>query len=88
MLAMVCNEHQNDWDVHLPYVEYAYNNSVSAVCFRETPFTALQQGDINDLLRVSVPVQINRVIIILASAFFSSLTIADRMEFSNLRNNP
>ena len=24
MLAMVCNEHQNDWDVHLPYVEYAY----------------------------------------------------------------
>ena len=34
------------------------------MCFRETPFTALQQGDINDLLRVSVPVQINRVIII------------------------
>ena len=33
------------------------------MCFRETPFTALQQGDINDLLRVSVPVQINRVII-------------------------
>ena len=30
MLAMVCNEHQNDWDVHLPHVEYAYNNSVSA----------------------------------------------------------
>ena len=29
-LAMVCNEHQNDWDVHLPHVEYAYNNSVSA----------------------------------------------------------
>ena len=28
--AMVCNEHQNDWDVHLPHVEYAYNNSVSA----------------------------------------------------------
>ena len=23
MLAMVCNEHQNDWDVHLPHVEYA-----------------------------------------------------------------
>ena len=36
------------------------------MCFRETPFTALQQGDINDLLRVSVPVQINRVIIISA----------------------
>ena len=35
------------------------------MCFRETPFTALQQGDINDLLRVSVPVQINRVIIII-----------------------
>ena len=30
MLAMLCNEHQNDWDVHLPHVEYAYNNSVSA----------------------------------------------------------
>ena len=30
MLAMVCNGHQNDWDVHLPHVEYAYNNSVSA----------------------------------------------------------
>ena len=30
MLAMVCNEHQNDWDVHLPHVEYAYHNSVSA----------------------------------------------------------
>ena len=30
MLAMVCNEHQNDWDVHLPHVEYAYNSSVSA----------------------------------------------------------
>ena len=30
MLAIVCNEHQNDWDVHLPHVEYAYKNSVSA----------------------------------------------------------
>ena len=30
VLAMVCNEHQNDWDVHLPHVEYAYKNSVSA----------------------------------------------------------
>ena len=30
MLAMVCNENQNDWDVYLPHVEYAYNNSVSA----------------------------------------------------------
>ena len=29
-LAMVCNEHQNGWDIHLPHVEYAYNNSVSA----------------------------------------------------------
>ena len=27
---MVCNEHQNDWDVHFPHVEYNYNNSVSA----------------------------------------------------------
>ena len=23
MLTMVCNEHQNDWDAHLPHVEYA-----------------------------------------------------------------
>ena len=30
ILATVCNDHQNDWDVHLPHVEYAYNNSVSA----------------------------------------------------------
>ena len=30
MLAMVCNEHQTDWDTHLPHVEYAYNNSVNA----------------------------------------------------------
>ena len=37
------------------------------MCLRESSFTALQQGDINDLLRVSFPVQINRVIIKLAS---------------------
>ena len=30
MQAMVCNEHQNDRDAHLPHVEYAYNKSVSA----------------------------------------------------------
>ena len=30
IIVMVCNEHQNDWDVHLPHVEYTYNNSVSA----------------------------------------------------------
>ena len=30
MLAMVFNEHQNDWDAHLSHVEYAYNNSVNA----------------------------------------------------------
>ena len=30
MLTMVCNGHQNDWDSHLPHVEYAYNNSVNA----------------------------------------------------------
>lgn len=29
MLAMLCNEHQNDWGVHLPHVEYAYYNAVS-----------------------------------------------------------
>ena len=30
MLAMVVNEQQNDWDVHLPHVEFACNTSVSA----------------------------------------------------------
>ena len=29
-LAMVCNEHQNDWDAHLSHVEYTYNNSAIA----------------------------------------------------------
>ena len=29
MLAMVCDEHENDWDAHLPHIEYAYNNAVS-----------------------------------------------------------
>ena len=30
MLAMVVNERQDDWDAHLPHVEFACNNSVSA----------------------------------------------------------
>ena len=30
MLAMVVNEQQDDWDLQLPHVEFAYNNSVSA----------------------------------------------------------
>ena len=30
MLSMMVNEKQNDWDEHLPYIEFAYNNSVSA----------------------------------------------------------
>ena len=30
MLAMVVNERQDDWDVHLPHVEFACNNSESA----------------------------------------------------------
>ena len=30
MVAMVVNERQDDRDVHLPHVEFAYNNSVSA----------------------------------------------------------
>ena len=30
MLSMVVNEQQNDWDIHLPHVSFAYNNSVSA----------------------------------------------------------
>ena len=29
MLAVVVNEKQTDWDVHLPHVEFAYNNSVN-----------------------------------------------------------
>ena len=31
MLAMVVNERQDGWELHLPRVEFAYNNSVSAV---------------------------------------------------------
>ena len=30
MLCMVVNERQDDWDLHLPHVEFAYNNAVSA----------------------------------------------------------
>ena len=30
MLAMVVNERQDEWDLHLPHVELTYNNSVSA----------------------------------------------------------
>ena len=30
MLAMVVNERQGDWDLRLPHVGFAYNNSVSA----------------------------------------------------------
>ena len=30
MLAMVTNERQTHWDLHLPHVEFAYNNAVSA----------------------------------------------------------
>ena len=30
MLAMVVNQRRDDWDLHLPHVEFAYNNSVSA----------------------------------------------------------
>ncbi|CAB1102661.1 unnamed protein product [Ectocarpus sp. CCAP 1310/34] len=29
MLAVVVNEQQNDWDIHLPHVEFIYNNSVN-----------------------------------------------------------
>ena len=29
MLAMVVNEQQDDWDLRLPHVEFAYNNSIS-----------------------------------------------------------
>lgn len=30
MLGMVCTEYEDEWNVHLPYVKYAFNNSVSA----------------------------------------------------------
>ena len=30
MLVMMVNELQHNWDVQLPHVEFAYNNSVSA----------------------------------------------------------
>ena len=30
MLALVVNERQDDWDLQLPHVRFAYNNSVSA----------------------------------------------------------
>ena len=30
MLAVVVNERQDDWNLHLPHVRFAYNNSVSA----------------------------------------------------------
>ena len=30
MLAIVVNERQDDWDLHLPHDEFAYNTSVSA----------------------------------------------------------
>ena len=30
MLPMVVNERQDNWEVHSPHVEFAYNNSVSA----------------------------------------------------------
>ena len=30
MLAVVGDDEQNDWDLQLPHVESAYNNSVSA----------------------------------------------------------
>ena len=29
-IATVVSERQDDWDAHLPHVEFAYNNSVSA----------------------------------------------------------
>ena len=30
MLAMVVNERQDHWDLHLPHIEFAYNNSANA----------------------------------------------------------
>ena len=31
LMAVVFNEHQNNWDLQLSHVEFAYNNSVTAV---------------------------------------------------------
>ena len=30
MLAMIVNEREDEWDLHLPHVEFDYNNSISA----------------------------------------------------------
>ena len=37
MLAMVVKERQDDWDAHLPHVEFACNNSGSATTDRIGP---------------------------------------------------
>lgn len=29
MLAMICDKPQNDWNIHIPQIEYAYNRPVS-----------------------------------------------------------
>jgi hypothetical protein len=36
-LKIYCNEHQNDWDVFLPYALFAYNTSYHHI-IKETPF--------------------------------------------------
>ena len=57
------------------------------MCFRETPFTALQQGDTYDQLRVNFPVQINRVIIKLASTVGLELTREITMDSSHYKTS-
>ena len=47
MLAVVVNERQDDWDLRLPHVEFAYNNSDSAATSsapNEVVGPALQTG--------------------------------------------
>ena len=51
MLAMVVCERQDDWGAHLPHVEFAYNDSVSAA-------TGLDPNEVhmNRLLRLPLTV--------------------------------
>ena len=51
MLEMIVNERQDDWDLHLPHVDFAYKNSVSAA-------TGLAPNEVNmgRLARLSLTV--------------------------------
>ena len=83
MLAMVCNEHQNDWDVHLPHVEYAYNNSVSAA--RASP----PMKSIMDACRASLSLSLidHMVVYIRTSIATNSPTETLLVSANNVRTN-